>query len=133
MARARAALRSPAVDPDARRTATRGVAYAVAAYLSWGLLPLYFKAIATVPATRILAHRVVWSAVFLAILLTARAGWGALGAARGLAGTFAATTVLLSTNWLLYIWAVNTGRVLHASLGYFLTPLVNVVLGVAFL
>ncbi|MFZ5480121.1 MAG: EamA family transporter RarD [Myxococcota bacterium] len=120
------------MDTD-RRASSAGVAFAVGAYLSWGLLPLYFNALRDVPATEILAHRVVWSIVFLAALLTVRGAWGELRAARAHAATFAATTVLLSVNWLLYIWAVNTGHVLHASLGYFVTPLVNVVLGVAFL
>lgn len=125
-------LPSPA---DERRSATVGVAYAASAYLAWGLFPLYFRALRHVPATQILSHRVVWSVVFLVGVLTILGGWRSLGAGRlrGTWGVFAATTTLLSVNWLLYIWAVNNGRVLEASLGYFITPLVNVVLGVVVL
>ncbi|MDP2307664.1 MAG: EamA family transporter RarD [Pseudomonadota bacterium] len=117
---------------DPQRSATIGVAYAASAYLAWGLFPLYFRAVRHVPATEILAHRVAWSVVFLACVLTFRRGWGSLHPARlrGNWGVFAATASLLSLNWLLYIWAINNGQVLQASLGYFITPLVNVVLGV---
>jgi chloramphenicol-sensitive protein RarD len=120
----------PSDPPDER---ARGVAYAVATYLAWGLLPLYFKALRAVPAVEVLAHRVVWSLLLLAAILAARSG------ARGFAAPFrklpvlAVSTVLIATNWLVYIWAVQSGRVLEASLGYFVNPLVNVLLGVAFL
>lgn len=122
----------PTHPTDNRRPATIGVAYAAGAYLAWGLLPLYFRGIRHVPAPQILAHRVAWSVAFLAVVLTLLRGWRSLRAERlrGTWGVFAATTALLSINWLLYIWAINNGRVLEASLGYFITPLVNVVLGV---
>ncbi|MFN7143433.1 MAG: EamA family transporter RarD [Myxococcota bacterium] len=112
-----------------------GVAYAVAAYLSWGLLPVYFRGLRHVPAPELLAHRVVWSLVFLGGLLTLRRAWGAVTRERlrGTARTFLTTTVLLATNWLLYLWAITSGNVLEASLGYFVTPLVNVLLGMVFL
>ena len=121
------------MPPNAPDERARGVAYAVSTYLAWGLLPLYFKALRPVPAVEVLAHRVVWSLLLLAPVLGARAG------ARGLTAPFrrlpllAATTTLIATNWLVYIWAVQSGRVLEASLGYFVNPLVNVLLGVAFL
>ena len=107
----------------------------MAAYLSWGLFPVYFKAIASVPPIQALAHRVVWSMAFLALLVTAQRRW------RGLArefswrriGIYAATTLLISANWLLFIWAVSAGRVLESSLGYFINPLVSVLLGALFL
>lgn len=118
---------------DDRREARAGVAFGVAAYLAWGLLPLYFRGLRHVPAPELLANRVVWSLLFLAGLLTARQAWGALGKLAGTWRIFGTTTVLLATNWLLYLWAVTTGHVLQASLGYFITPLVNVVLGVVFL
>lgn len=123
------------MDATAPNTARTGVAYAAAAYLSWGLLPLYFRGLRHVPAPELLAHRVVWSLVFLGGLLTARGAWGAVTRERlaGTARTFAATTVLLATNWLLYLWAITSGNVLEASLGYFVTPLVNVLLGTVFL
>ncbi|MDP2314097.1 MAG: EamA family transporter RarD [Pseudomonadota bacterium] len=128
-------MTAPLPVPEARAPATVGVAYAAGAYLAWGLLPLYFRALRHVPATEILAHRVIWSVLFLAGALTLLRGWGSLraGRLRGTWGVFATTTALLSVNWLLYIWAINNGRVLQASLGYFITPLVNVVLGVVVL
>lgn len=118
--------------PDER---ARGLAYALAAYLSWGLLPLYFKALRPVPALEILAHRVVWSLLLLAALLAWTGGAAAFRAPfrRDKLPLLALTTALISINWLVYIWAVQAGRVLEASLGYFVNPLVNVLLGVAFL
>ena len=113
-----------------------GVAYAAAAYVTWGLFPVYFRLLAGVPAPEILAHRIVWSAAFLVGLLSVLGQWRdtvrVLRLPRALS-TLAVTALLISTNWLIYIWAVNSGRVLDASLGYFVNPLVTVVLGVAFL
>jgi chloramphenicol-sensitive protein RarD len=110
--------------------------YAFAAYGAWGVFPLYFKALRALPAPEILAHRVAWSAVFLAAVVTAQRRWRqyahAFGSRRRVA-TYALSTALVTTNWLLYIWAVVTGHVLDASLGYFMNPLVNVLLGVVFL
>ncbi|ABS25016.1 EamA family transporter RarD [Anaeromyxobacter sp. Fw109-5] len=122
-------------SPSSRDERSAGLAYALAAYLSWGLLPLYFKALKHVPAPEILAHRVVWSLVLLAALLAVRGEQGAFTAPfrGGRWRILAATTTLISTNWLVYIWAVNAGRIVEASLGYFMNPLVNVLLGVAFL
>lgn len=114
---------------------SRGLAFALGAYLAWGFFPVYFKALRAVPPPEILAHRVVWSVVLLAVLVYA----GGRGAAfrdalrPGKRGTLALTAVLIATNWLIYIWAVNAGRILEASLGYFVNPLVNVLLGVVFL
>ncbi len=111
------------------------MAAAVAAYLAWGLFPVYFKMVAAVPPVQVLAHRVVWSMAFLAVLVTAQRRWRALASewtARRLA-VYVATTALISANWLLFIWAVAAGRVLEASLGYFVNPLVSVLLGAAFL
>jgi chloramphenicol-sensitive protein RarD len=121
--------------PSPRDERSTGLAYALAAYLSWGLLPLYFKALKHVPALEILAHRVIWSLVLLAALLAVRGGRGAFTAPfrNGRWAILAVTTALISTNWLVYIWAVNNGRIVEASLGYFINPLVNVLLGVAFL
>ncbi len=121
--------------PPATDERTRGLAYALAAYLAWGMLPLYFKALSGVPPVEILAHRVVWSVVLLAVLLAVRGGLPAFRAPfrRERLPLLALTTVLIATNWLVYIWAVQAGRILEASLGYFVNPLVNVLLGVAFL
>ena len=109
-----------------------GMLYAAMAFLAWGLFPLYFKALRSIPAQEILAHRMVWSLFFLAAVLLWRRQWTWLAAVtrqpRVLAG-FAASALLLSTNWGIYIWSVNHDRVIDASLGYFINPLVNVVLG----
>ena len=109
-----------------------GMLYAALAFLAWGLFPLYFKALRSIPAQEILAHRMVWSLLFLAAVLLWRRQWTWLAAVarqpRVLAG-FAASALLLSTNWGIYIWSVNHDRVIDASLGYFINPLVNVVLG----
>jgi chloramphenicol-sensitive protein RarD len=118
------------------RTRSGGIAYAAAAYLTWGLFPLYFRALRGVPAPEVLAHRIVWSAAFLVAVVTALRRWrDVLVQARspGTLPALATSAVLISTNWVVYIWAVNSGRVVEASLGYFVNPLVTVLLGVVFL
>jgi chloramphenicol-sensitive protein RarD len=109
-----------------------GIIYATLAFLCWGLFPLYFHALREVPPGQILAHRVLWSLLFLAIVLTVRRQWKWLPAVlrqpRVIAG-FIASAFLLSVNWLMYIWAVNNGHVIEASLGYFINPLVNIMFG----
>jgi chloramphenicol-sensitive protein RarD len=109
-----------------------GMLYAAGAFLSWGLFPLYFHAIKNVPASEILAHRMVWSLVFLMVVLTVRRQWKWLPQVLRqpkVVGSFLASAFLLSANWFVYIWAVNNGHVVDASLGYFINPLVNVLLG----
>jgi chloramphenicol-sensitive protein RarD len=109
-----------------------GIAYALGAYLAWGLLPLYLHALAPVSATEILAHRIVWSFVTIAVLLLAlgRLGWLRAVAARpATLLRYLATATLISVNWLVYTWAINTGHVVDASLGYFINPLLNVLMG----
>jgi chloramphenicol-sensitive protein RarD len=113
----------------------RGVWFAIGAYTVWGLLPVYWKALHNVPAASILANRIAWSAVFVAVLLTVQRNWGWLGGAlrsRRIVATYVIAAVLLSVNWYIYIWAVNAGFLVDSSLGYFITPLVNVVMGVLF-
>jgi chloramphenicol-sensitive protein RarD len=114
---------------------SRGWVSALSAYLAWGLFPLYFKALAGVPALEVLAHRVLWSvALLVPVVVLLRRGatvWSALRAWRRLAAVASAT--LIAVNWLVYIWAVQVGRVVEASLGYFVNPLVSVLLGVVFL
>jgi chloramphenicol-sensitive protein RarD len=110
--------------------------YAASAYLTWGLFPFYFRALGGVPALEILAHRILWSAAFMTLLITARRRWVEVARQLRSPGTLRAlamSAALISTNWLVYIWAVNSGRVLEASLGYYVNPLVTVVLGVLFL
>jgi chloramphenicol-sensitive protein RarD len=109
-----------------------GVLSAGLAFLCWGLFPLYFHALSAVAPLQIMVHRVVWSLLFLAIILSIRGQWTWLAALRQqprVVLSFALSSLLLSGNWLLYIWAVNNGHVIEASLGYFINPLVNVMLG----
>jgi len=127
----------PADTPDAiRRQARAGVAYGLAAYAWWGLVPIYFKAVVFVGALEVLAHRVVWSVVLLSLLMLFQRRWrAALEVLRSprTALTLAGTTVLIASNWFVFIWAVGHDRVLESSLGYFINPLVNVLLGFVFL
>lgn len=109
-----------------------GIVYAALAYFCWGLLPLYLHALKAVPSFEILMHRMVWSLVFLIGVLAVRKHWSWLGAAVRdvrVLGRFAASATTLSINWFLYIWSVNNGHVVDASLGYFINPLVNVMFG----
>jgi chloramphenicol-sensitive protein RarD len=116
---------------DERRT---GVAAGLGAYVCWGVFPLYFPLLEPAGGLEIVAHRVVWSLLFVALLLTARRGWAQVRttiADRRALGVLAAAAVLIAVNWLVYVLAVNSGHVVEASLGYFINPLVSVLLGVA--
>jgi chloramphenicol-sensitive protein RarD len=108
-----------------------GILSAALAFLCWGLFPLYFHAISEVPALQILANRMLWSLAFLLIVLALRRQWRWLEQVRQprIFWSFVASAILLGANWLLYIWAVNNGHVIEASLGYFITPLVNIMFG----
>jgi chloramphenicol-sensitive protein RarD len=119
-----------------RQSGLTGVAYAAAAYLTWGLFPFYFRALGGVPAPEILAHRILWSGIFMILLITGRRRWIDVIRQLRCPGTvpaLAMSAAFISTNWVVYIWAVNSNRVLEASLGYYINPLVTVVLGVLFL
>ncbi len=121
-------------DPHAR--ARTGLLLGLGAYLLWGVLPLYFKALAHVGPLEIVSHRILWSLIFLGALATLWRRWPAIRAAvttpRVLL-TLALTASLIGVNWLVYIYAVVSGHVLEGSLGYYLNPLVNVLLGVVLL
>ena len=109
-----------------------GLVYAALAYIVWGLFPIYFHALARVDAFEIVMHRSLWSFVFVwaVLLATRRLQWvGGTARQPRLLAQFVLSALLLSSNWLLYVWAVNHGHVVEASLGYFVTPLVNVLLG----
>ncbi len=110
----------------------KGILYAAACYSAWGLFPIYFKALQSIPSIEILLHRMIWALVFLLFVLSARRQWAwlheVLRQPKLLAG-FTASALLLSANWFLYIWAINNDRIVDASLGYFMTPLVSVFLG----
>ena len=102
------------------------------AFLLWGLLPVYWKLLGSVPAFQILSHRTIWSLVFLLILLLALGRMGEVKKAlrsRRNRRCLAGGSLMLATNWGLYIWAVTNGHIIEASLGYYITPMVNVVLG----
>ena len=110
----------------------RGIVYAALAYAMWGLFPLYFRQFAGVGAFEIVLHRVAWSLVFLGALLLWLRRWQWLASLRrqpAVVGAFCVSALLLSGNWITYVWAVMNGQVLDASLGYFINPLVNVLLG----
>lgn len=109
----------------------RGVWAAMGAYLLWGVLPAYWKALKAVPAGQILCHRILWSALFVTGLVVGRGEWKAFREAAWNRRTvlyYTAAAVLLSTNWFTYIWAVNANRIVETSLGYFINPLVNILL-----
>jgi chloramphenicol-sensitive protein RarD len=114
----------------------KGILYAIGAYTLWGILPVYWKALQRVPPVQILGHRVVWSFALLAVLIALRGEATSLIKAlasrrAALFGVLAAG--LLGVNWLVYIWAVNSSHVVESSLGYFINPLVSVLMGVLFL
>lgn len=110
----------------------QGIIFAVCAYILWGIAPIYFKQITAVPAPEILAHRIVWSVAVLGILI------GLLKRTNSLVDTLKSrkrilililSSLLLAINWLIFIWAVNAGLIMEASLGYYINPLLNVLLG----
>lgn len=119
-----------------QNTARGGLLLGFSAYLLWGVLPLYFKAIHHVGPIEIVSHRIVWSLLFLAALATLWRKWSGIRAALAtprLLMTLTLTATLIGINWLVYIYAVVSGHVLEGSLGYYLNPLVNVLLGVVLL
>ena len=113
-----------------------GILYGLSAYVLWGMFPLFFKQLQAASAIEVVLHRMVWSLVFVLIVLAVLRRWNWLGDVRrspALLGKFAVSALLLAGNWLSYVWAVNNGHVLDASLGYFILPLINVALGFIFL
>ncbi|MCH8253484.1 MAG: EamA family transporter RarD [Planctomycetes bacterium] len=119
-----------------RREERVGVAFGLAAFLAWGFVPIYFKQITQVPLLEVLAHRVLWSAILLVgLLVVQRRLSTALAMVRSRRNilTLLATTALIALNWLVFFWAIVHDQVLQGSLGYFINPLFNVVLGFVFL
>lgn len=113
-----------------------GAVSATAAFLMWGTFPLYWKQMQGVPAFELIAHRITWSLLFLLGVLAWQRNFGTLRPAfvdARLFGLNLLSSVLLAANWTVYVWAVNAGHVIETSLGYFLVPLVNVMLGSVFL
>jgi chloramphenicol-sensitive protein RarD len=121
-------------EPDGRDHpgSNRGFLLGLGAYTLWGVLPLYFKAVAAVAAIDIVAHRILWSLPFLALLIAVGRGWPKVRSAlreRRTLMVLALTALLIGGNWLLYTYAVTSGHILAASFGYYLNPLANVLLG----
>jgi len=120
---------------DSQQT-RQGIFYALGAYFIWGVAPAYFKLVRAVPPAEIMTHRVIWSVLFMLILITLSRSWKQV---RQVAAQpkkvllLALTAVTVGGNWLLFIWAVNNQHMLEASLGYFINPLINVVFGMLFL
>ena len=113
-----------------------GTLYAISAYLLWGLLPLYWKLLKDVPASEILSHRIVWSfmlTVFLIALQRNRNWLTLLLKNNSTLRYFIGSAIIIGLNWFTYIWAVNHGFIVEASLGYFINPLISVILGVMIL
>jgi chloramphenicol-sensitive protein RarD len=118
------------------KPASRGFIPAAAAFAIWGAFPLYFHLLLHVSALQVIAHRVVWSCLFVLAWLAVRGGLATLRATlvdRAIVRRLTLTAVLVSFNWLVYVWAVLNGHVVEASLGYFIGPVVNVLLGVVLL
>jgi len=113
-----------------------GLLYAFGAYFIWGLFPIYWKLLKHVPATQLLGHRIAWSFILLAVVLSAARKWREL---RILASDpkvfriYFIAALLVGSNWLIYVWSVNAGYIVEASLGYFINPLLSVLLGVLLL
>lgn len=115
---------------------SRGAIYALSCYVAWGFLPIYWKALSHLPGLETTAHRIIWSTVTVAILLTWQRSWQSLGKVfkqPRILMTFLLIAALILANWLIYIYAMNNNQIVGSSLGYFINPLVNVVLGVIFL
>ena len=115
----------------------KGILYGIGAYALWGFFPIYWKFLHSVPALQVIGHRISWSFVLLTLYIAVSKQWQdfrstALSSARTIA-TYALAGVLLSINWLVYVWGVNQGFIVETSLGYFINPLLSVMLGVIFL
>jgi chloramphenicol-sensitive protein RarD len=117
----------------AARLSPRGLAAGAAAFSIWGLFPVYFHSLSAVPALQIIAHRIVWSALFLVAWMALRGQLGLLSATftrPALLAPLALTALLISANWLVWVWSVTHDHIVDSSLGYYINPLVNVLLGV---
>lgn len=116
------------IDRDARDGLTAGLA----AYLMWGFLPVYFVLVREVDPTEVLAHRVIWAVPFGALILSCRRQWAEVGRAlthRAMLGWLSLSAIFIGMNWFVYIWAIQDGRILETSLGYYINPLTNMLVG----
>lgn len=127
---------APSAEQNSDRAAARGFAFALAAYLIWGFLPLYMKAVAHIPPLEVVAHRVLWSLPFGAAVLLALGLAGDVRAALRSPRTVAMaalTAVIIAANWGIYVWAIAVDRTVETALGYYINPLVTVLIGAAVL
>ncbi len=126
----------PAATTVPQRSSRAGLFYGLSAYTIWGFIPIYFRAVSEVPPLLILYHRIIWSALFLTVVVSARREWKpirpVLRSRRNLL-FLSAGAILIALNWLLFIYSVATRQLLQASLGYFINPLLSVALGMIFL
>ena len=121
---------------DEQQRARQGILLAIGAYTMWGIAPMYFKSIAQVSPLEILSHRVIWSFFLLAALLHFGRHWRSvyhIAKDKTKIAYLIASSMLIGGNWLIFIWAVNSNHMLDASLGYYINPLINVLLGMVFL
>jgi chloramphenicol-sensitive protein RarD len=112
-----------------------GIWYALGAYVLWGLFPIYWKWLQHVSAIQVIGHRIVWSFILLLIVILVSRQWTKFRSTltRRVLGVYLIASLLLSVNWLVYVWGVNNGFIVETSLGYFINPLLSVLLGVIFL
>lgn len=120
----------------ARSKSATGTLYGFSAYGLWGMMPVYFILLIPANSIEIVANRVIWSVIFCALIITVSRGWAKIGVAiksRRIMGTLTIAGLLIAVNWLTYVFAVTTGHTIEASLGYFINPLVSVLIGVVVL
>ena len=125
-------MNPPTLDQSADSRARAGLFYGLVAYGLWGIMPIYFKWLQAVPSIDIVAHRIIWSLIVLVLLVSVARAWdqirSAIRSRKAMAMLFV-TAILIGTNWLLYVYAINSGHILAGSLGYYLNPLANILLG----
>ena len=129
-------LRTDAEPQESSRSVRAGLVYALSAYSMWGIFPLYFRAVAHVPPLVVLCHRIIWSALFMGLVVSIRGEWKPIWRvvqSRRSLLLLSTGAVLIALNWLVFIYAVGSRQTLQASLGYFINPLLSIALGMIFL
>jgi len=113
----------------------KGILYGLGAYVMWGLFPIYWKWLQDVPALQVIGHRIIWSFIMLTIVMLVARQWTKFRSTLTprVLGIYSVASLLLSANWLIYVWGVNAGHIVETSLGYFINPLLSVLLGMIFL
>src|SRR5512147_1702054 len=114
----------------------KGIWYAIGAYVAWGLFPMYWKWLQHVSALQLISHRILWSFVVLISVILLTRQWNAFRQAvlaPGVLRIYVVAAILLTINWLVYVWGVNAGYIIETSLGYFINPLLSVLIGVIIL